>query len=433
VPSSAFISYSRDDSEFALRLAQDLKEAGAKVWLDQLDIEPGTEWDNAIEEALGVATHILIVLSPASSRSNNVRNEISYGLEQGKIIIPVLYTECMVPLQLQRTQRIDFRADYARGLSSLLRNLQVENPDPTVLQRAAEGDAHRQTAWQAREARKAKELRSRGQSGGATGSTSTPPWWGRRSVQLAAVAALAFVGVMSAIAWNHQAKKPLELYKEAVSDGVRKDYPAAFALYKEACALGDAKSCTAEADMYEAGTGVAKKMSFALALYDKACDAGDLDSCSVLGKRYFNGGDLVQKDPALAVQYDEKACNGGDMTGCGQLGVLYSRGEGVEKDPAKAVELFEKGCEANETLSCSAMGKRYADGDGVPKDMKKAIAFDKRACDAGHGSSCTRLAEIYRSGDGVPEDSTMAKALYQKGCIAGDTKGCDAWTAPPAR
>ena len=36
---AAFVSYSRDDSEFVLRLAGDLKAAGAKVWLDRLDIE----------------------------------------------------------------------------------------------------------------------------------------------------------------------------------------------------------------------------------------------------------------------------------------------------------------------------------------------------------------------------------------------------------
>ena len=40
---AAFFSYSRDDSEFALRLAEDLKAAGAAVWIDQLDIEPGSD------------------------------------------------------------------------------------------------------------------------------------------------------------------------------------------------------------------------------------------------------------------------------------------------------------------------------------------------------------------------------------------------------
>jgi hypothetical protein len=155
---SAFISYSREDSEFAFRLAKDLKAAGARVWLDQLDIKPGVPWDNAIEDALMDAPQVLIVLSPASARSENVRNEISYALEQGKIIIPVLYVDCVVPLRLQRTQRIDFRADYAVGLTHLLRHLNVAQPDPAIIQKAAESDAQRQTAWQAREAdRQARE------------------------------------------------------------------------------------------------------------------------------------------------------------------------------------------------------------------------------------------------------------------------------------
>jgi len=49
---AAFFSYSREDSEFALRLAEDLKAAGAVVWIDQLDISPSEEWDIAVEEAL---------------------------------------------------------------------------------------------------------------------------------------------------------------------------------------------------------------------------------------------------------------------------------------------------------------------------------------------------------------------------------------------
>jgi uncharacterized membrane protein len=154
----AFISYSRNDSEFALRLAQDLKTAGAAVWLDQLDIQPGVPWDNAIETALSKSPVMLLVLSPDSAKSDNVRNEISFALEEGKIIIPVLYMDCTVPLRLQRTQRIDFRADYAHGLTSLLAYLKVRNPDPEVIEKAAEGDVQRQVAWQAREA-EAQRLR----------------------------------------------------------------------------------------------------------------------------------------------------------------------------------------------------------------------------------------------------------------------------------
>jgi hypothetical protein len=77
--SAAFVSYSRDDSEFALRLAQDLKAAGANVWLDQLELVPGRAWDNAIEDALLAAPQMLVVLSrrPRSSRKMSATRSLT--------------------------------------------------------------------------------------------------------------------------------------------------------------------------------------------------------------------------------------------------------------------------------------------------------------------------------------------------------------------
>jgi len=125
---AAFISYSREDSEFALRLARDLKAAGINVWLDQLDIEAGHEWDNAIEGALTQAPRMILILSPASAASRNVRNEVAVALDEGKMIVPILYRDCTVPLQLRRIQHIDFRADYALGFSALLKQIGVQPP-----------------------------------------------------------------------------------------------------------------------------------------------------------------------------------------------------------------------------------------------------------------------------------------------------------------
>jgi CHASE2 domain-containing sensor protein len=123
---AAFISYSRNDSEFALGLARDLKAAGARVWLDQLDIDAGHEWDDAIEAALIEAPQMLLILSPSSASSRNVRNEIALALDEGKIIIPILHRDCVVPLQLRRVQHVDFRTDYAQGLKSLLKHMQIQ-------------------------------------------------------------------------------------------------------------------------------------------------------------------------------------------------------------------------------------------------------------------------------------------------------------------
>jgi len=122
---TAFFSYSREDSEFALRLAEDLRKGGASVWLDQLDIEPGQEWDSAIEDAVTRCERMLVILSPASVKSRNVRNELAVALDEGKGIIPVFYRDCAVPLQMRRIQYADFRTDYACGLNVLLKSLGV--------------------------------------------------------------------------------------------------------------------------------------------------------------------------------------------------------------------------------------------------------------------------------------------------------------------
>ena len=123
-----FISYSRDDSEFALRLAADLKAAGANVWLDQLDIAPGRRWAREVQDALNNCHRLLVILSPSSVSSTNVEDEVAFALEEHKTVIPVFHRDCKVPFQLRPFQYVDFRTDYDRGLKTMLRTLGVEQP-----------------------------------------------------------------------------------------------------------------------------------------------------------------------------------------------------------------------------------------------------------------------------------------------------------------
>ena len=117
----AFISYSSEDKDFALKLASDLKAAGANVWLDQLDIVPGDRWDRSVEDALTECPGMLLILSPASVKSENVMDEVSRALETNKRLIPVVYRECKIPFRLSRIQRVDFSDDYDLALQALLR------------------------------------------------------------------------------------------------------------------------------------------------------------------------------------------------------------------------------------------------------------------------------------------------------------------------
>ena len=123
---AAFFSYSRNDSSFVVRLARDLKAAGANVWLDQLDIIPGQRWDRAIEDALKNCPRLIVILSPTSVESTNVMNEVSFALEEQKTVIPVIYRDCVIPFRLRRLQYVDFKQVYAQGLEELL--LRVLSP-----------------------------------------------------------------------------------------------------------------------------------------------------------------------------------------------------------------------------------------------------------------------------------------------------------------
>jgi hypothetical protein len=122
-----FVSYDRsDDEEFALQLAGRIKEHGVKVWVDQWDLEPSEDWDRRIDEALNGCARFLIVLSPSSVNSDEVRGELRFALDEKKPIVPVLYKDCTIPRRLRLTQHVDFRSrslDDQAEMSELLKAL----------------------------------------------------------------------------------------------------------------------------------------------------------------------------------------------------------------------------------------------------------------------------------------------------------------------
>lgn len=130
----AFISYSRTDKDFALALARELRAASYLVWLDQLDIPTGARWDDEVEKALREHEIFLIILTPASVSSENVKDEIGYAIDHGKRLLPILLKPCDVPLRLRRFQYVDFtKIEFKEGLQrtkQLLEDLLQEQPTP---------------------------------------------------------------------------------------------------------------------------------------------------------------------------------------------------------------------------------------------------------------------------------------------------------------
>ncbi|NTV82954.1 MAG: TIR domain-containing protein [Bacteroidales bacterium] len=135
-PDTTFFSYSRSDSDFVLKLAMDLRQAGADVWLDQLDIEAGNRWDLSIGEALKNSKKMLVILSPDSVASNNVMDEVSFALEAGKTVIPILFIPCDIPFRLRRVQHADFTKNYDDAIKNLVQTLKLGKIKPSHVEKS---------------------------------------------------------------------------------------------------------------------------------------------------------------------------------------------------------------------------------------------------------------------------------------------------------
>jgi len=121
-----FVCCAREDQEFVVRLTENLRRFGTPVWLDQLDIPAGADWDRAIDDALEHSDTLMIVLSPESVASVEVRAEWRAALDAKKRIIPVLHKQVGIPRQLRLFQAVDFTgraADDEEPVQQLVRAL----------------------------------------------------------------------------------------------------------------------------------------------------------------------------------------------------------------------------------------------------------------------------------------------------------------------
>ena len=120
-----FISYSHDDTETMLRVRNYLKSSGMQIWTDE-GIEPGTQnWQIAIEQAIRKTDAVVVLLSPASSNSVWVREELGFAQNLGKKVYPLLIkgdeTDA-IPFGYSKAQWIDIRKNelVEAGLEKLL-------------------------------------------------------------------------------------------------------------------------------------------------------------------------------------------------------------------------------------------------------------------------------------------------------------------------
>jgi tetratricopeptide (TPR) repeat protein len=105
-----FISYSRKDEDFILKLEERLKSFGVRIWRDKRSIPAGEFWDSFIEGAIKQCNRFLIVLSSSCIKSENVKREIDAAISSDRLIVPIRIDGCEIPDQIKKRKHncIDF-------------------------------------------------------------------------------------------------------------------------------------------------------------------------------------------------------------------------------------------------------------------------------------------------------------------------------------
>jgi hypothetical protein len=130
---TVFISYSRSDSVFVNHLAKWLRESGCNVWQDTAALRGGQDWTSEIDQAIRASDVILVVLSPSSSASEWVTKETLLALNLDKPVVPILFRDTKIPVQLVDIQFIDFRDERNEAAQSLLAAITNVAHQPGVL------------------------------------------------------------------------------------------------------------------------------------------------------------------------------------------------------------------------------------------------------------------------------------------------------------
>jgi hypothetical protein len=123
-----FTSYSRRDTETVDSIVGKMTQAGINVWLDRADIKAGNTWRVQIVQAIDTCAAFVLMLSPNSAASDNVRREIDLSQDSGRTIFAVMLEPVKLPAeiryQLAGLQFIDVKmVGFESAVSQLIETL----------------------------------------------------------------------------------------------------------------------------------------------------------------------------------------------------------------------------------------------------------------------------------------------------------------------
>lgn len=184
-------------------------------------------------------------------------------------------------------------------------------------------------------------------------------------------------------------------YGEALERGmgVDGDPEAAMVSFERACTSGHLVACTRMALARLAGIGAERDPWLAARLLADACASDEVYACARLALIWQRGevGPVRLHDAALAWR---RACDL-DSTFCDEYGDIVRVGDVVPRDPGLAVARYAEACDHEQPYGCRALGGMLVSGDasGQP-DVTSAVAAFERACALGDQPACGHKQRI---------------------------------------
>ena len=127
-----FITYSQHDKAVADAVCHRMEAAGIRCWIAPRDIAHGKTWDDAVVDAITVASLLVVIFSAAANASRSVLDEVATALDAGVTVIPFRIEDIRptgaLRLHLGRVHWLDaltppLEAHIDRLIDSIKRNL----------------------------------------------------------------------------------------------------------------------------------------------------------------------------------------------------------------------------------------------------------------------------------------------------------------------
>lgn len=457
-----FISYSRDDIEFADQLAEALDVAGFDADLDRHGISGGEEWKPRLSEMIARADTIVFALSPRSAGSPICRWEVEESHRLGKRLLPAVVKplgEAAVPQQLVDLNYIHFYAEPTvpgSGFGGGLKRLASALKHDIAWVREATRYGGLALSWEAG-GRPQSRLLSGADIGLAKG------WLERKPADVPEPPELVREFVKASEA-AEQARSDAELARvKALHDAEL----AALKAREEAAAAAAAKA-KAEAEaarrlQHRTAIGLVAALVLALAAggmgwwaFEKQAEAERnaafaeeqrsvavaqqelaekekkraeaeartaqeaVDVVDILDRSFSGEEDREQ----TSEQRDRKVfeemraeAEKGNRAAMRSIGQLLLRGKGAPADRAAGLRWWERAAAVGDVraMKMLAVAHRY----GSVKDNDKARQWYEKAAAAGDNGAMVDLGGIYETGEGVPQDYAKAREWYEKAVADG--------------